>query len=312
MAESIRITKTALACVQDLGRSAAHLGISRNGAADEYSARLANALVGNTEDAALLELTAMPISMSATVDLWVAVTGASAQVSVDRVSAPLWTSLHLPAGAELRVENIRDGLRCYVAIDWLIDSERFLGSVAPDKALGFGHWLRRGDQLGIEPPAEYYHAAAGSTPEALIPRYGEPCVLSVVAGPEREELSDSWRALLGAEFVVSMDSNHVGIRLDAVGETQTPPLLPEMRSRGIPIGAVEVTPAGQFIILHRGRSVTAGYPVVAVVTRTSLSAAGQQRPGDRVVFREVSIVAASNAYLKQRRQIRQITQRSDK
>jgi allophanate hydrolase subunit 2 len=44
--------------------------------------------------------------------------------------------------------------------------------------------------------------------------------------------------------------------------------------------------------LHRGRGVTAGYPVLAVVTTTGLDALGQVRPGQVVRFRRRTVAEA--------------------
>ena len=86
------------------------------------------------------------------------------------------------------------------------------------------------------------------------------------------------------------DSNHVGVRLDG------PPLAirfqQEMLSRGVAVGAVEILPDGRPLILGRGHSVTGGYPVAAVVSRTQTDLLGQMRPGDRVRFRAIDLQSA--------------------
>ena len=88
--------------------------------------------------------------------------------------------------------------------------------------------------------------------------------------------------LLTNTFRVRPQSNNIGLRLDAppIERTRTD----ELQSRGVPIGAVEVPPTGGIIILLRGRLVTAGYPVIAVVTTESLDLLGQVRPGDEVAM----------------------------
>ncbi|BAK34999.1 hypothetical protein MLP_19850 [Microlunatus phosphovorus NM-1] len=93
---------------------------------------------------------------------------------------------------------------------------------------------------------------------------------------------------------VGPSSNHIGLRL---GRTDQGPIphrqtRTEVLSRGVPIGAVEVPAGDEILILHRGRGVTAGYPVLAVVTTVGLSRLGQARPGDTVRFRPVSTATA--------------------
>jgi allophanate hydrolase subunit 2 len=74
----------------------------------------------------------------------------------------------------------------------------------------------------------------------------------------------------------------------------------EMLSRGVPIGAVEVPAGDELLVLHRGRGVTAGYPVLAVVTATGLSALGQVRPGQTIRFRHRTRDQAVTAHRSQR------------
>jgi allophanate hydrolase subunit 2 len=46
-------------------------------------------------------------------------------------------------------------------------------------------------------------------------------------------------------------------------------------------------------VLHRGRGVTAGYPVLAVVTTRSLDVLAQARPGHTITFRRTTVPDAT-------------------
>ena len=63
------------------------------------------------------------------------------------------------------------------------------------------------------------------------------------------------------------------------------------------LGAIEVPSTSDLLLLHRGRGVTAGYPVLAVVTGAGLDTVAQLRPGDVVRFRRSTLEAASRAHL---------------
>src|SRR5699024_10931659 len=58
--------------------------------------------------------------------------------------------------------------------------------------------------------------------------------------------------------------------------------------RGVPMGAVEITPGDELVILNRGRGVTAGYPVIATVTGRSLDQLSQTVPGSPVSFQHTT------------------------
>ena len=79
-----------LTTVQDRGRHGyAHLGVPRAGALDAPAAALANRLVGNPVDAAVLETTMTGASVRFDRALTVAVTGARSEVRVGRSGGPL-------------------------------------------------------------------------------------------------------------------------------------------------------------------------------------------------------------------------------
>ncbi|RYJ04732.1 MAG: allophanate hydrolase subunit 2 family protein, partial [Actinomycetales bacterium] len=108
-----------LVTVQDRGRSGlAHLGVPRAGALDAPAAALANRLVGNDADAAVLEVLLGGLVLRTDTGCWVAVTGASGAGRAE------W----LAAGADLRVEAPSTGLRSYVAVAGGIAVEPVLGS----------------------------------------------------------------------------------------------------------------------------------------------------------------------------------------
>jgi allophanate hydrolase subunit 2 len=77
----------------------------------------------------------------------------------------------------------------------------------------------------------------------------------------------------------------------------------------VPVGAIEVPPSNELLVLQRGRPVTAGYPVIAVANRTAQSALGQVRPGDVVRFQRTTIDQAVTAHRKQQRAVDALAQR---
>jgi len=65
-----------------------------------------------------------------------------------------------------------------------------------------------------------------------------------------------------------------------------------MITEGVPLGAVQVPPDGQPIILFVEHQTTGGYPKIANVISADFHAVGQLRPRDRVRFERVSMDAA--------------------
>jgi allophanate hydrolase subunit 2 len=87
---AIKVLQPGLATtVQDAGRIGYyHLGIPLSGALDQYSFRAANLLVGNSEDAATLEITMLGPKLEFMHDAAIALTGANLPAKLDGVPMP--------------------------------------------------------------------------------------------------------------------------------------------------------------------------------------------------------------------------------
>lgn len=286
-APDLVVEKVGHAQVQDLGRPGlASLGIPVNGALDQNAARTANVLVGNFDEAPLLEVTGSELVVLATANALVAVTGAADYVLADGHHQPSWETLWLAAGSRLTIPFPTNGFRSYVAVAGGIRAEEILGSVSADALLGIGGVLNVGDRLAVNADARHTVTPMPRGEWGTLFRMGarRPVARKIVEvrvteGPDLDWIA-SEKILWTSSFTVRPQSNNIGLRLDAPRIERT--RNGEIHSRGVPIGAVEVPPAGGIIVLLRGRLVTAGYPVVAVVTTESLDLLGQVRPGDGV------------------------------
>ncbi len=128
-----------LALVQDRGRTGyADLGVGRSGAADLPALELANRLVGNAPDAAVVEVTLGGLTLRANAAVWIAVTGAPVPVRVG--GRARWSGEPVPVAAGECVELGRPdrGLRSYVAVRGGIEVAAVLGSRSTDLLSGLG------------------------------------------------------------------------------------------------------------------------------------------------------------------------------
>ncbi|MEU6252775.1 biotin-dependent carboxyltransferase family protein [Streptomyces sp. NPDC047043] len=303
MADTLTVHRAGLATVQDLGRfGRSRYGLPVNGALDQHSARVANVLCGNDESAPLIEITATDFGCTPSTDVLVAVTGAPADLTVDGVARPQWEPVSVRRGQTIRVTGIRLGIRVYLAVLGSVNAPMLQGSCAPDTILGFGRTLRDGDEVGLRtpcPPLDHPHFRIPLFRlKAPVPRFHTTWTIDVTDGPDRAEFGDTAERLFRSPYTVSPQSNHIGLRLG--GDVPRRVVTGEVLSRGVPVGAVEVPTGDELLVLHRGRGVTAGYPVLAVVTATGLSALGQARPGQSLRFRRRTIAEAVTAHRAER------------
>ncbi|WP_062379320.1 biotin-dependent carboxyltransferase family protein [Demequina pelophila] len=298
----------ALTTVQDLGRPGfAHQGVPRSGALDLEAHGRANALVGNTREAATLETTALGCTLRVRSPRVVAVTGARCDVFVGGVRAPWGAPVRLAPGQVLEVGPAVAGLRSYVAVSGGIAVEPVLGSRSTDLLTGLGPApLRDGDTVPLGPSGPVDDAlfgrarggadggagggADGGDGEVPGTRSGagsdahaDPLVLPLHPGPRADWITaSSLGTLVEAVWTVSGDSNRVGVRLEGAALERARDH--ELASEGMVWGAVQVPPSGRPVVFLADHPTTGGYPVVGVVDPAARSALAQARPGDRVRF----------------------------
>jgi biotin-dependent carboxylase-like uncharacterized protein len=261
----------ALVTVQDRGRfGLAHLGVPRAGALDAPAAALANRLVGNDADAAVLEVLLGGLVLRSDAGRWVAVTGASGSGRAE------W----LPAGRRLVVDPPARGLRSYVAVAGGIDVAPVLGSRSTDTLAWVGPpRVEAGAVLPVGEPA-------GGPRPLDTPRAPRPGPLRLVPGPRDDWFSeDALDVLCGSAWTAGPESNRVGLRLDGRALRRTRD--GELASEGMVLGAVQVPPSGQLVVLLADHPPTGGYPVIGVVEADDLWQCAQLRPGEQVRFTRV-------------------------
>jgi biotin-dependent carboxylase-like uncharacterized protein len=266
--------------VQDLGRPGyAHQGISASGAADALSLRIGNRLLGNPENAPALEMTLLGGAFEFERDTWVALAGAELE------HTPVWECFKVRSGETLRCGPIRGGARCYLCVHGGIEVPLVLGSASTHLLSGLGGFqgrtLRKGDVLRIGPAHGSPHRQ-----EIKMPRFARGAI-RVTAAAQREWFSDD---LSGAKYRVADDSDRMGVRL--TGRVIRQHLQKQLLTEGVSLGAVQVTPEGQPIILFVEHQTTGGYPKIANVISADFHQVGQLRPRDEVVFEPVTIEQA--------------------
>ncbi|WP_153505648.1 5-oxoprolinase subunit C family protein [Cumulibacter manganitolerans] len=269
--------------VQDRGRPGnAYLGVGRSGAADMRAYALANRILGNPAGAACLETTLGGLSLRSSRSAWMTVTGPTVAVTVDGLPVGVRTAFFVPHGGVVAIGVPERGMRNYLAVRGGIDAPLLLGSRSTDTLGGIGpDPLRKGDVLDVgdvpdEPPAGHDVFPATEPPDVT--------ELVVDRGPRADWFTDAaWSVLLRGRYVVTPDSDRIGVRLDG-------PHLErcrdgELPSEGLMQGAVQIPPIGTPVCFLADTPTTGGYPVLAVVRRASLPDLAQARPGHPVRFR---------------------------
>jgi len=299
---------------QDLGRCGHQgIGVSVNGPMDEWSHRLANALVGNPKDAAVLECTLSGPRASFSEDVVFALCGASMNASVNGLMVPQNCAVYLRRGALLDVGDRISGARVYLAVrGGGLASPAVLGSRSTNSRAGFGGFngraLRKDDRVPFFAPGkddftlriEKYGLQSGLTLVAgpqlpSTPPYAPGDLVRFVAGPHWAAFTEAARSTFTSEpYKVSPQSDRMGSRLSGTLLRLTRPL--ELISEATVFGTVQVPPDGSPIVLMADRQSAGGYPKIGYVLSADLPKVAQLLPGESLRFQEASQVEAERSW----------------
>ncbi|WP_273819308.1 MULTISPECIES: biotin-dependent carboxyltransferase family protein [Pseudomonas] len=274
---------TRLCLLQDRGRfGVRHLGVTQGGALDWVSMAWANRLLGNSPDAPVVEITLGGFAVVARETCCLALAGADLGAQVDGQALAPWRSFILEAGQRLQFTQPLLGARAYLAAPGGFLAPQVLGSSAcvVREELGgldgLGQPLHKGDSLRYAGTA----VTPAAVPAAQVPDFQAEATLQVVLGAQIGEFSgQSLFDAFNSPWTLDSRGDRMGIRLlGAELKYQGRPMI----SEGIPLGAIQVPPDGQPIVLLNDRQTIGGYPRLGALTPLSLARLAQCLPGSGV------------------------------
>ena len=270
--------------IQDRGRVGFEAyGIPQNGFLDIESATLANHLVGNNKNEALLEITGTGPILKFDEDCIIAITGANMSPSINNRFVPSKKLLYINAGDQLSFGKLKSGYRSYLAIGGKLMIEEIYGSKSTNTIAGFGglngNPLTKGDIINVK---KCLHSTNRSVQKSNVSTRVQRMVL-ITKGPEfdwfsAKEVSRFMRHL----FTISNQSNRMGCQLQ--GNWLEGKELKTIISSGNIPGVIQITPDLQPIILLNDAGTTGGYPRIALCTQRGINTLAQCKPGDSIGF----------------------------
>lgn len=260
-----------LTTVQDAGRYGyARHGVSRAGAADDLALRMGNALLGNEEGAAALEVTMGGLKIRCVEPCAVALTGADCGAKLSQPgkgaakrSVRVNQVVALHRDDEVELGFAKDGMRAYLCVQGGVDVPVVLGSRSTDLRAGLGGFqgrgLKRGDAVGrlgddassagLSQPAicEAVHDPLRSTADGANGGGGRAWRLRVLPGPGDPQTdvrhASELSALVGAEFKVLPRADRMAVCITPQGREKAKAAAERLRElRTVPYGLSEYRP----------------------------------------------------------------------
>ena len=296
----IRVLKAGmLTTVQDLGRTGYQSqGFSVAGAMDVRSFKIANLLLDNPENEAVLEFTLIGPTLQFTSETIIAITGGDFTPTLNGEPVPSYDAVYVNRGDILKFGSARTGSRGYIAFSSYLDIPVVMGSRCTNlksQIGGFkGRKLKDEDYIGFRIKRRYlpYFLSRKLKPDDFS---AESETLRVVLGPQDDRFSrQGIETFLTEEYTVTSDFDRMGCRLE--GPFIAPKDTTDMISDGIAYGSVQVPSHGKPIVLLSDRQTTGGYPKLATVASVDIPKLVQRKTDHRIHFTAISVEEAQKLY----------------
>ncbi|MEY2605623.1 MAG: urea carboxylase [Verrucomicrobiota bacterium] len=306
------------------------VGVPPSGPMDMFAFRVGNRLLGNSSDAAGLEITMSGPTLRFNTACDVCLTGAAMRVELDDEEISFWRVTQIQAGQLLKIGQLKNfGTRAYLTVRGGLDVPNYLESKSTFALGGFGghggRVLRSGDVLRLNADLSDIGLATSErqtpntepqTPsadiESVIPQYSDQWEVGVLYGPHGAPdffTPEDIETFFAAEWKVHYNSNRTGVRLIGPkpkwarkdgGEAGLHPS--NIHDVAYAVGAVDFTGDMPILLGPDGPSL-GGFVCPAVVVDAELWKLGQLKAGDIVRFRRLTVAEAELLKEKQEQEI---------
>ncbi|MEG1825421.1 MAG: biotin-dependent carboxyltransferase family protein [Cloacibacillus sp.] len=285
-----------LTTVQDLGRwGFQSSGVPVAGAMDLPALKIGNAMLGNDENAAALEVTLVGPELAVCGCGAAVFAGAELGFSVNGKKIGSWRAAVLqdgdvisfagPCGAGCR------GMLCFAGG---VDVPPVMGSRSTFTRAKIGgvegRALKAGDVIKTQEPAALWKRLDGFAVDAAsLPVNPKEEPLLIIKGLQQDAFTEEGeKTLFDSEYLISAQSDRMGCRMEGpeVKHTESGA---DIVSDAIPLGAVQIPAHGMPIIMMADRQTTGGYTKIGVLAPLSIAALAQKMPGETVRFRRAEI-----------------------
>jgi biotin-dependent carboxylase-like uncharacterized protein len=267
--------------VQDTGRKGfSNIGVPKSGAMDLYSSQLANKLLNNHSDDAVLEITFGGCKLEFLETCKICITGAEFSAIINNKKASLNSVIQVEKGTVLSFGKQRFGVRTYLSVKGGFNTEKILNSRSQYKGITSEEFLTKGSILEIS--SEQSKMVQTKSKVKIDPEHFSSTKINCFKGPEYNALNEFQKKALGNSlYKISSNNNRMGYQLKETLENQ----LPSMLTSAVLPGTVQLTPSGKLIVLMRDCQVTGGYPRVLQLSEASINRLAQKTTGDAIRFK---------------------------
>lgn len=266
--------------IQDPGRYGfLKYGVPISGVMDLYAAKMANLILRNLPESALLEITQMGPKLKFSHPVKIVICGALLSPKINNVPIANNRAFKMEAGDELSFGKRKLGCRAYLAISGGFKTEKVLKSRSWFEGITDNFKLDTSLKLPYESSNESKIETKASV--KFSSEYLVTSEIEVFPGPEFDLLPENEREILRSRnFSIDKNNNRMAIQLQETVENNLQPII----TGPVLPGTVQLTPSGKLIVLMRDCQTTGGYPRVMQLSETGMNRMAQKIIGDRIGF----------------------------
>ena len=265
--------------LQDRGRMGFRAsGVPVSGYMDAYSAQLANALLNNDINAVVLEMTYQGPILKFNKSCTIAITGAPCPIWLNDYLIESNRIHKLKINDVLKIGKVTQGVYCYLAILGGFKTPKILNSCSFYQNISTQSQLKKGDRL------KHYN----QVPKIINQTTIQPDTahlthkhIRAIPGPEFDQLDiNTQKLLFNEKITVSQFCNRMAYKLIS----HTPFKANEIITSSVQAGTVQLTPAGELIVLMCDCQTTGGYARVLQLSKNSINQMAQKSIGSHFSF----------------------------
>lgn len=278
----IRVLRSGIHCtVQDRGRYGYRdIGVPVSGWMDAYSASLANLLLDNDPDDAVIEMGLMGLKLEFRTNTWVIISGAPKRILMNDHEKEVNQVIKVSNGDQLDIKSGGTGVWTYLAVKGGIQNEKVLNSRSSYIKANIGESnLLQGNTLTISKYDGNDNLQKSSTAHLPPDLYHRP--IRVVKGPEYKYLSKTQKQyILEADLTIGQKSDRMAYYIEGA-ENELSGMRGIVTSVVAP-GTIQLPPSGVPMVLMRDAQTTGGYARIFQVMPDDISILSQKRTGEKV------------------------------
>jgi len=265
--------------IQDGGRHGyRNIGIPTSGFMDKESAWAANNIVDNDREESLIEITLKGPTLLFDNNYTISITGGDFNPLINDMPIKMYESINVKLGDTLKINNTKNGARCYLAISGGIDVKSIFGSKSFLSNISESYYLRKGDEIRISDNSNNKILKKNKL------KFKLNRSMEVFKGPEFDLLSIKVKNMLFKNKFTIRTNSRMAYNLEEKVQTGIKSII----SSPVLPGSVQLTPSGKMIILHRDCQTTGGYPRILQLSRNSLNNLSQLKSGEKIELKLIN------------------------